>query len=139
MAGDPWQLVPMTLTSRWKALCIAEACQMVGFTTVAGLKPVLLLKDSHVSSFGGLFLEPFSFLREDYFPLLYAPDFGVLEVGEWEEVGVPLFWDADPFAYIPASSHTSLCLLSPSPGPPNFNFSKESTPICRDGALWWGG
>lgn len=56
-------------------------CQWVGLTTTAGLKPVLLLKDSHMSSFGGLFLESFSFLREDYFALLYGPNFGILEVG----------------------------------------------------------
>lgn len=65
-------------------------CQWVGLTTTAGLKPVLLLKDSHMSSFGGLFLESFSFLREDYFALLYGPNFGILEVGGGE-VGVPLF------------------------------------------------
>ena len=91
---------------------------------------VLLLKDSHMSSFGGLFLGPFHFLREDYFAFLYAPDFGVLDIGEW---------DAGPFAYNPVLSHTSLCLVSPSPGSPNFNFFKESTPISRDRAWWWAG
>lgn len=112
---------------------------MVGFTTVAGLKPVLLLEDSHLSSFAGLSLEPFSFLKEDYFDPLYAPDFGVLEGGKWEEVGVPLFKDAETFAYNPIPSHPLLCLVSPSPGPLNFNLSKKSTPICRDGVGGGGG
>lgn len=40
-----------------------------------------------MSSFGGLFLGPFSFPGPESFALSYGADFGVLEAGEWKKLG----------------------------------------------------